>query len=211
MTKLKSVACLLCIALATRHAKAQVVTKGEILGGINVSGQNYGNFDSLGSLRRGNLKLNFAPHISYAIGKNQTVGAYMLLNNSNGSNFNFSKYNHDFAVGIYTRRYFSLGKKWYAYGQGDVQYATTGDVQDGTPVKYVTKSFNMSLSAGLGYRINKRLLLEVGFNNLVMAAFNRSTTFVNNTPVNTYKFNEINFRNLTQRNGLHIGLTYRFR
>jgi hypothetical protein len=209
MKKLKNISVVLLLVVIGSNAHAQVVNKGSFIAGLNVSGQNYGSIDSSLNWKPGNLKLNFSPYISYAYAKNQTVGAYLLLNNSNGSNFNFGKYNHDFAVGIFTRRYFQITKKVYVYGQGDLQYAFLGNRYNNG--KFTSTTFNMNLSAGIGYKINNKWLLEAGFNNLVTASFTKTNDRPFNGQASQIKFNEINFRNVTERNGFHIGLSYRFR
>jgi hypothetical protein len=209
MKKLKAIAALCGVLLAANQSQAQVITKGSIVAGLNVSGQNTNNIDSFGAFSRGRAQLNFAPYVSYAFAKNQTVGTYMLLNNVDGSNFNFGKNKHDFAVGLFTRRYFALGKKLYAYGQIDFQYASASTTS--SIARFSNKSFNINLSAGIGYKISNRLLLELGINNLATANFGSYRTYPNGSPSIGYKMNELLFRGPVERNGLHIGLSYRFK
>jgi hypothetical protein len=203
MKKFKPITICCSILLTTQYGQAQVVNKSSIIGGINISGQSYGNIDSTGGFRRGKTQLNFAPTISYGLAKNTSIGAYMLLNNSNGSNFNFSRYNHDFAIGVFTRRYINISKKLYAYGQLDLQYATAGGVYNRN--RFVNRQINLNLSAGLGYKISNRLLLELGANNLA------SLRFYNGGNGGGLKSNNLIFNGPSQANGLHIGLSYKFR
>jgi hypothetical protein len=208
MKKKKNFTAVLLLATIANNAHAQVVNKGDIMAGLNISGQNTSFVDSTGGFRRGPNEVNYAPFFSYGIGKNQTLGTYMLLNKSNGSNFNFSKYNHDFAVGIFTRRYFPISRKLYAYGQVDLQYASIGNTYSNG--KFVSKTYAINLSGGIGYQFNKRLSFELGLNNLGSAIFGNSKGILNNGQPSNSKINQLNFRGITERNGIHVGFVLKF-
>ncbi len=206
-TKLSLLALTLALFSST-NLYAQVVQKGDFIAGINVSGQKYSNFDSTGTYIPTSRNLNFAPFISYGVARNLSVGTYVLLNNSNGSNFNFSKYNHDYAMAVFSRKYFPINKSIYGYVQGDLKYASIGNIY--STGKFTSNSLSLNLSGGLGYQFTKRVGLELGVNNLLSGNISQTRGALSNGTPTEVKNIDFTWRNVTQRNGLHVGVTFRF-
>lgn len=209
MKKCISTITLVLILLASTNSNAQLVKKGDIIGGLNISGQKYGSLDSNGSYKMGSRKINVAPFISYGIKNNLTIGAYLLLNNSNGNLLNFGKYNHDYAVAVFARKYLPVTKRLYGYVQGDIKYATMGGIYN--TGRFNTNSFSFNLSGGIGYKFSPKFGIEIGMNNLVTAEISRNKGYFSNGTYSNIKNSNLTLRNIGERNGFHIGVVFKFK
>lgn len=76
-----------------------------------------------------------------------------------------------FSPGLFYRRYASLGKNFYLFGEGAVYYSHGKQINEA--LSFVSKSTQKSNSVGLNlypgvaFAVNRKIHLEVGLNNLL--------------------------------------------
>jgi hypothetical protein len=185
------------------------IKKGDIIGGINFSASNVNSYDSTGKITGNQRRLNVSPFISYALKNNFTIGATTTLNTTQSGILSFSKTNHNFSTALFARKYIPIFNKFYSYLQADIKYYSYAGVMSYGDA-YNAKNVSLNFSGGLGYRISKRIGIELGANNIAgIGLFNQSINLQNGQ---TYKNTKPSFNagNVFQANGLHLGVTFKF-
>lgn len=202
MNKIILLAIVVCIAGAA-HAQ---IGKGSILLGGNFGFNtskvaNQGNNDE--SKSRG---LVVSPAIGTAVKENLIAGIglyYGRYTNKGLSQNSFqSNSKSNFTGGfIFIRKYRSLGKGFYLFGQPALYYneqlnRTTYIAPNSLSVtSNENKSAGLSFYPGVSYAINKSIQLEVGLNQLINIGFNQEIAIGQgpNTTQQTTKTNSFNF------------------
>jgi len=93
-----------------------------------------------------------------------TYGSGRVNNFYNGNAFINSK-TDQYNFGIFYRRYKKLAKDFYFFGEGGAAYINNGqtdtDTLGGNKIKYSQAGGEISMAAGLSYRVFKKLHLEI--------------------------------------------------
>jgi hypothetical protein len=88
--------------------------------------------------------------------------------------------NNGYAVGIFYRKYKSLGKEFYLFGQGSASYNWSDPSgKDSTGKKLFSGSSwsaGIDLFPGIAYRISKHFFLELSIPDLFVASYYKSNT-----------------------------------
>ncbi|RYY87908.1 MAG: hypothetical protein EOO15_10555 [Chitinophagaceae bacterium] len=98
------------------------------------------------------------------------------------------------APGIFARRYYALGKSFFFYGHGGLNYSNQkSETFNGTTTLTETNSngFGITLYPGVAYAIRKNFLLEISLRNLLTANYT-SGEVKNSTGTVTSKTNNFN-------------------
>ncbi|HLK27610.1 MAG TPA: outer membrane beta-barrel protein [Puia sp.] len=152
--------------------------------------------------------IGIVPSIGKAIKDNLIVGVDLLYSHyNNQAPVAVDQNNNSFGAGVFMRRYISLGKNFYVFGQGRFggSYNTSKTNLNVPVVSDDIKGFSFDLGfyPGISYQISKRLQLETGFNNLFDINFQHSKDIQTDTGSGTViKSNTNTFSLLTSLNNL---------
>lgn len=210
MIQKKIIGLIVASVLFTSAAFSQIVNKGDIIAGLNVSGQTFNQYDSFGNYNRQNTTryANFSPYISYGIKQNLSAGAYLFIKHTSTGAFGFSKYDHDVTAGLFVKKYIPLSKRLYAFGLADLQYRTTG--YTGINNFNNTKMLGLYFSGGMGYRISNRINLEMTFNNILGGGVYSSESSGTGGSQKSRQWNFNTPVNAVRANGVSIGVSVKF-
>jgi hypothetical protein len=141
-------------------------------------------------------------NLSYANGKTK----YLTTNNNNENKTN------GYGGGIFYRRYVTLGKGFYLFGQAGANYnAYKQQAKFETPGFFTTtktNAFSLSAYPGITYTVSKNFHLEIGLNNLVSLGYTNTTT-TNAGISGSRKQNDFSFgTNLSSSNPFSIGFRF---
>src|SRR6476469_734436 len=166
---------ILFLFIAATHA---LITKGSILLGGDVG---FGNKKTDKSDLNKQNDFFIRPTIGLAVKDNLVAGILGNYTHTKTTN-NASYLTSDNTIaggGLFLRRYFSVAKNFYLYGEGDLSYnynkfiESTGiDSRLDSRINAVT----LSLAPGLAYAVSKKFHLELAFNNLVRAGYDKTRT-----------------------------------
>jgi hypothetical protein len=109
--------------------------------------------------------------LSYGHAKLQFVDPGDVTQTANKSN--------SYGAGTFLRRYITLGKNFYLFGQAGLNFGISkGEQPAGVNEKIESKGWNISLNAapGISYALTKKFQLELGFNDLVSLYYNKSSS-----------------------------------
>ena len=159
-------------------ANAQI-TKGTVLLGGGISA----NTNKSESDNNENESNGFSifPAIGFTVKDNTVVGLRGGYSHSK-SDYNNSypeQENNGYSLGVFMRKYLSLGKNFYLFGEGGVGYNHQNNSQTSSiDAKYISKGNGVSanLYPGIAYALNKRIHLEASINNLISLGYYTSKT-----------------------------------
>jgi hypothetical protein len=153
------------------------ITKGTKLLGGNLS-SSIDRSDSKPLSRQFNIMVN--PSLGFTFKDNRVVGFTIGFGHSASRLPNSYSKSDTYDASMFYRRYLTLGKGFYLFGQANTGYRLFDADQ------YSHQSFNgqkvrqhyiyVSLYPGVAYAVNKRIHLELGMNNLVSLGYTTSTT-----------------------------------
>ena len=136
--------------------------------------------------------LNLSPSIGKAVKDNLVFGIDLsYVHSFSKSENNIVKNSgNSFNAGVFLRKYLTLGKGFYLFGQGtaEVGYGTAKtSYQNSSMYKSETKSFGTALAfyPGASYAISKKFQVEAGFRNLVYAGYSHSEQETTQAPNST--------------------------
>ncbi len=175
------------LVLTGSLAASAQITKGSILLGGGVSfGNNKSEAENNYEAKQTGYYVGLSAGI--AIKENTVVGGSISYGQTNqkrktGGN-TFTPYeNTTYGAGVFLRKYLPLGKNFYLFGQGGLNYNHNNQFQlsNNTEQRIETNGWNVGLSVapGLSYALTKKFHLELGFNELAGISYGRSKT--NNT------------------------------
>jgi len=159
-------------------ATAQIPKGSLLLGG----GINFGNGKSeSGNFTSKQNNFNVSAAIGVAIKENAFFGAFLSYGQSDFKNNNSPsrQENTTYGAGVFMRKYFLLGKKFYLFGEADLGYGHNKASQiSGIDQQTITKGWNINLSLkpGISYALTKKFHLELGFNELAGIDYGKSET-----------------------------------
>lgn len=162
-----------CVAIT---ANAQI-NEGRYLLGGSVSFSHY-------------LTNNVAPAPDYksnSINLGIQLGKFINSNTVIGgiANYNYSKQSSEtkangFGVGIFYRKYKSLGNNFYLFGEGNIQYAYTKSTNTlGPNIISKVNSVYLSLLPGLSYSITHKFQMELTLPGLFSVSYANTTNSLN--------------------------------
>jgi hypothetical protein len=209
---------LLIILSISSLANAQF-SKGSILlgGQISFSGYSSNNYYGDQNSHAGNFNIS----LGKAIQENTVIGINLSYLPYTTSNY-YSSYNpgpiaysnNGYGIGVFYRKYKSLGKEFYIFGEAGAEY--TGSTETGkndSAIKVLTGSSSSGiiyLMPGIAYKISKKFFLEITIPNLFAASFNNRTTTSQNTIPQTSKSNQFAISTSLSSNPLmSLGIGFR--
>ena len=144
---------------------------------------------------RGNFSINFGK----ALNENTVAGIKLSYSPYSINNYNVdgiipTKF-HDlgYAVGIFYRKYKSLGKEFYFFGEVSALYSWSNQsAKDSTGKEIQTGSSwsaGIEFAPGLAYKLSKHFFLELSFQDLVNLEYFKSNT---KTPQTSTSFDQLN-------------------
>lgn len=157
------------VFFATSTVNAQI-NEGRYLLGGSVSYSNYKNQQVSGTKLE-----SFYSNIQFGkVVKDNTV-AGIILSYSNSNSDNLSKFNQ-FSAGVFYRKYKTLAKNFYFFGEGDALYThsqnTSGHFQTGYDAqRYLSNGGTLSFIPGISYSICNRMQVELTMPNFASISY----------------------------------------
>jgi hypothetical protein len=209
--------------LSSSILKAQI-SQGSVLlgGGVNISNTKYEN-DNLpiaDKTHDNNTSIN--PAIGIAIKDNLVFGIALNYghseNTTNSSPMQIRKIKYNaYGAGVFLRKYLPLGKNFYLFGQGDLNYTNNKQSDNYIPssgFSATQKGWNSSLSfsPGISYALTKKFHLETSLSNLLALRYEqyRFNTLSNGTQTSqerrSFGFNS----NASPLSNFNIGFRFLF-
>ena len=169
-------------------SKAQI-SKGSIFfgGGISINDTKYNNPSGNTQGIKENV-LSVTPAIGIAIKENLVAGIKLKYGHSenvyNSSPISLSENETtSYGGGIFLRKYLTLGKGFYVFGDGALEYTKDKTTQNSMNINAPTilshaeaKGWNLGLGfkPGVSYAVSKKFHLEAGLPNLLSLDYGRS-------------------------------------
>lgn len=121
------------------------------------------------------------PAVGFTVKENTVVGVRGGYSHSKSDyNNNYPEQeNNGYSLGVFMRKYLSLGKNFYLFGEGGLGYNHQNNSQTSSiDSKYILKGNGVSanLYPGIAYALNKRIHLEASINNLISLGYYTSKT-----------------------------------
>jgi hypothetical protein len=165
MKKLLLLTVISIVIASISHAQ---ITKGTILLGGDLSAT-FQKTDSEPRAKYTSYYIN--PALGFTVKDNHVLGFNATFGHSNSSYQQTRDERDTYGAGVFYRRYLTLGKGFYLFGQANAGYSQedadryshstfAGD-------KHRQHTVGVNLYPGITYTVNKRIHLELGMNNLV--------------------------------------------
>jgi outer membrane protein W len=120
------------------------------------------------------------PTIGFFVKDNLVVGINAGYSSTETTSTGGSKIKQSsIAPGIFARKYYGLGKNFYFYGHGGLQYVHTSQeafTGSATLSKATGNGVTVTAYPGVAYALRKHFLLEVSLRNLFTAGYSSSET-----------------------------------
>jgi hypothetical protein len=197
---------------------AQIKKGALFIGGdIQVYGNKYKSTDSSQYTRHTN-NYNFSPSVGWVVKDNMIVGgklfASFFKDKEEHPNDYESKSNR-IGAGIWIRKYLSLGKSFYLFGDASLNGQSIYMKQETSivPSYYKEKGFaiNAAVFPGISYQIKNSLFIEAALNNLISFGYERKNTERGNQAA-PFSKGLVNYYNLSSSLGngapLQIGIRW---
>jgi hypothetical protein len=182
----KALCTLLAASLLHLSASAQI-KKGAVLLGGTISGytQKTTNNGSTNNFRQKGLLIN--PAVGIATKENRIWGVNAGYGSSKtfGDNINTPR-SKTTQGGIFHRRYLPLGKGFYVFGEGAINYSVQKNTFQAPNPNYQTvqqTNTSLYLYPGITYAVGERFLLEASINNLLSAGYSSNKEAYNDGTV----------------------------
>lgn len=206
----KTVPALVVCLLASLISSAQIKKGAHFIGGsIGISRTE--NETDPGNVKYETTNFQFSPAYGYAIKQNLIIGGDLVIQSGKNENNNNSQENNGFGAGFFVRKYLTLGKGFYLFGQG--RFGVLNTKTTSTPTNFPNNattnrqtSVGVSLFPGVSYAINNKLQLEIGLNDLIYVQYANGKVESGNSPVESTFSNFTLGSNLYSGAGLSVGL-----
>lgn len=160
-------------------------SKGSVLLGGQLSFSGYTNNNSYGD--QNTHSGNFNISLGKATGENAVMGInlfYSPYTNNNYYNGNIpvkvAYSNNGYGIGVFYRKYKSLGKEFYLFGEAGVEYSgSTESGKNDSAVKVISGSGSggsIYITPGIAYKISKKFFLEITIPDIFLVSFENHTT-----------------------------------
>jgi hypothetical protein len=199
---------IVCISLISQ---AQI-SKGAVLLGGNLSATNQESTSS-NNYETSTSGFNIAPSIGFVTKENTVWGFNTGFNHTKNKSITYPERQQStgFSGGLFFRKYVTLGKGFYLFGQANAGYN-----QQKQESKFLTNNYSsvyknhyvgVSAYPGITYAVNKRFHLEAGLNELVSFGYRKENYKESHTgSESTTKSNGFSFStNLSNSNPLNVG------
>jgi len=142
-----------------------------------------------------NNSVSISPVAGIAVKQNLVVGiSFSYGHNKNNLNAPGAQVEGEsFGVGIFARKYITLGKGFYLFGETGLNYFSFSYTYTYSSQKTELKAqnININLYPGISYAVSKKLQLEVGLPQLVTLGYSKNKTLEND--IATQKTDGVNF------------------
>ncbi|MBS1667909.1 MAG: hypothetical protein JST58_11085 [Bacteroidetes bacterium] len=164
--------------------------------------------------------LILAPAVGIAVKNNLIEGVDVLYQHISYSNNldtfpSNNSYSNNYGIGFFVRKYASLGKGFYLFGQGRLgtTYLTQNSGQGNANSSSSSKGFNIGLGfyPGIAYQVSKRFQLETGFNNVFVMQYQYTDSKQTNTGSSPYESKSNSFSvgsSLSNLSSFTLGFRY---
>lgn len=176
---MKKTALLTCIAfcLFSLTSSAQI-TKGSVLLGGGISGGR--NTTENNNQENKYSSLALYPSIGLAVKENTVTGLRLSYSHSKSGpdNSSYKQEQKSYGAGLFYRKYKSLGKQFYLFGEGAAYYIHS-ELTNKMPDFMSTQkmgSIGLNFYPGVAYAVSRKVHLEAGLNNLVDLSYNENKT-----------------------------------
>jgi hypothetical protein len=161
--------------------KGTLLLGGGISAGIGKQETNSGNGKSDG--------INIYPAIGWAIRDNTVIGIKGGYASNNQHVNQSTQFSDAYSAGLFLRRYLGLGKSFYLFGEASASYAHQKSKSAQT-IDYgfsnTSNGVSLDVFPGIAYAVNKKIHLELAFNNLVNFSFGKNRTEYYSTGVTSF-------------------------
>lgn len=152
------------------------ITRGTVLVGGN-AGTSISQSDAEPRTKYTNYNIN--PAIGFTIRDNHVLGVDAGFGHIGYASQETRDERDTYYAGMFYRRYFSLGKGFYLFGQGNAGYTLTDadrySHQSFGGRKTRSNAVGVSLYPGVAYTVNRRVHLEIAMSNLVNLSYGSGT------------------------------------
>lgn len=168
------------------------IKKGTILLGGNISaGSSKFEIKSPLHSEQKSHGITINPSIGFTIKENLVLGGGGIYGYSSSKESNSKSTNNLYGAHIFLRKYLTLGKGFYLFGDGSVYFNKSKNDNTSNGLKTSTAkttSIGMSFYPGISYAVNNRFHLEVGLNNLAYINYQNQkyTAGSNSTESNSF-------------------------
>jgi hypothetical protein len=131
----------------------------------------------------------FIVSIGKAISENAVFGVNLsylpswITEYDNNDVMTFESKSHTYGIGVYYRKYKSLGKDFFIFGEGGGSYfATSQTGKDGLGNEISSSTTNagqLYITPGISYKVSKHLLLDITLPNVFYAQYSSSKSPTN--------------------------------
>lgn len=173
---MKKTLLLACTFISFATISQAQITKGSILLGGSI-GLSAGKTDASINEDSKTNSLNFSPTIGVAVKENWIVGINTSFSNYKADptvSYPIKRKDESFSGGVFARRYSTIGKNFYLYGNGSLNYQKTSQSQISSTDyanHFTSKGVSLSIAPGIAYAINKRFHLEMSMNDLLSVGY----------------------------------------
>jgi hypothetical protein len=174
--------------------KGNIILGGQLFYGYNSGNQKYTNppgypqYDQKYNYGNITISAGKALNENTAVGINLSYLPSTSKNDNGNGNGPFYYKNNGYSVGIFYRKYKTLGKEFYLFGQTDAYYNWSDQsVKDSTGSTISTGTgwgAGFDIFPGISYRISKHFFLELTIPSLFVIQYNKSSTSDHGSSVN---------------------------
>lgn len=156
--------------------------------------------------------LNIRPAIGLVIKENTVVGIQLNLSKSKYEPSNSNQTSSSYGADVFTRKYWEVVKRLYAFGHFRAGYASTRGENKSTNYSREAKGWTVAVGAtpGIAFSINKKFQLEAGFNDLFYMNYQKNQTDIVNSGVSS-SFDDHSFSgglNFDNASNLAVGVRF---
>ena len=119
---------------------------------------------------------NFSPAVGKAVKENIFFGVELSIAGAKSKSNMAEQTNTHLGGGVFLRRYLSLGKSFYFFGEGRTGFTTFREKRNPVVQYPSAKGYSIYLGMypGVAFAVSRRFQIEAGFNDLLFANFTRS-------------------------------------
>ena len=166
------------LVLLTSALNAQI-SKGSILLGGSIGF----NKNKVEDTDKESNSVSVMPAIGVAIKQNLVAGISLTYNGSKNTynTPNSETKNDSYGASFFMRKYMTLGKGFFLFGEGNLYYQTSKNVYSYSGSENVQKSWGTGIYIypGLSYAVSKRFHLETGLPQLANFGFSKTKSISN--------------------------------
>jgi len=157
------------------------INKGSILLGGNIGFNN----NKVKDTDKKSNSVSVSPAIGIAVKQNIVVGINLVYSHlkSTYDNPYSETENNSYGGSVFVRRYITLGKGFFLFGEADIYYQASDNTYSYTGGKNEQKGWSTGIYIypGLSYAVSKRFYLETGLPQLANLGFSKSKSISNGT------------------------------